>query len=123
MLWHTGLRPGSFGERAFATDSPWAKLLLWNAAYAFVGVDFTVNTMSHYIEYEYVDQVLRALPPDVCPHFATRLRSWFMTDGVWASFSFPVMGRRLDEAGLVARGRIAQPPRAMVRTGLLDLAG
>jgi aminoglycoside 3-N-acetyltransferase len=114
-----GLRPGPFGEKAFATDSPWAKLLLWNAAYAFLGVDFTVNTMGHYIEYEYVDQVLHTLPPDTRPRFIARLRSWFMTEGVWSSFSFRSMGCKLEEAGLVARRRIGTATLRVIRVAAM----
>jgi len=46
----SGPRPSQFSPTAFAHASPWQRLVDWNAAYCFIGVNFTVCTMVHFVE-------------------------------------------------------------------------
>jgi aminoglycoside 3-N-acetyltransferase len=100
-----GLRPCVFGDTAFAKESPWERLYLWNAAYCFIGVDFTVNTMGHYSECNVVERALSRAPLQKRTVLTARLRRRGKP-GVWPRHSFQAMGERLAEMGLVRLGGI-----------------
>ena len=92
----SGLRPCIFGDTAFAKESPWERFYRRNAAYCFIGVDFTVNTMGHYSECNVVEHALSRAPLQKRTVLRARLRRWG-EPGVWPSHSFQAMGERLAE--------------------------
>ena len=100
-----GLRPCVFRDSAFAAASPWQRLYDWNAAYCFIGVDFTVNTMGHFIECRVIERALAAAPEARRAGLEARLRRW-EKDGVYPRYRFQAMGERLAELGHVRFGRI-----------------
>lgn len=59
-----GPAPSPWNDTAFGVNSPWQRLYEWNALYSFIGVDFTVCTMKHYIESQFVVRLLALLPSD-----------------------------------------------------------
>jgi len=69
-------RPSPFGGRAFARESPWQRLIDWNAAYCFVGVTFRVNTMVHCVESTLAERALDAADPDARDRLAAQLADW-----------------------------------------------
>ncbi len=81
-------RPVWASRGAFGPHSPWDKLYQFDAKYMFIGVDFNVCTILHHV------QVLLLL--DAGPAAA------------WPKFNFRALGQKLDEAGLVRRGRLGQ---------------
>jgi len=108
-------RPGPWGDRAFAEESPWDKFYQWNAAYCFIGVDFTVNTMRHYIESLIVEDALRSAAPGRRPDLEGRLTGW-MKEGVWPRHDGRQMGERLARMGLVRFGKIGSATLRCIRT-------
>lgn len=111
----SGLRMCVFGDTAFAKESPWEKLYQWNAAYCFIGVDFTVNTMGHYVECLVVERALSGIPVDERSRLSNRIRRWGKP-GVWPSYSFKAMGDRLADMGLVKFGKIGSATLRCIRT-------
>ena len=103
-----GRRPGPFGDRAFAAETPWQRFVDWNAAYCFIGVSFRVNTMVHYVE---TMVVMRALAPLSPPDRVARLsevEGW-LNPGVWPRIRIDdraVVEKRLAREGIVRYGRI-----------------
>lgn len=129
-----GLRPCIFGDRAFAEASPWERLYQWNAAYCFLGVDFTVNTMGHYCETRFVEWALQQAPPDRREALESRLwrletltrhypqivsGSKDLPALVWARYPFKTMGERLAEMGLVQFGNIGSATIRCIRAGVM----
>lgn len=110
-----GLRPCVFGDAAFAHVSPWQRLLDWNAAYCFIGVDFTVNTMGHFCETEFAERVLNRCPAGRRPALEARLHRW-EKPGVWPWHSFQAMGERLAAMGFVRFSRIGSATLRCIRT-------
>ncbi len=110
-----GLRPCIFGDRAFAKVSPWQRLWDWNAAYCFIGVDFSVNTMGHLCESEFALRVLEQVPPEKRAALDERLGRW-EKPGVRASHDFQAMGERLARMGLVRFSRIGSATFRCIRT-------
>ena len=112
-----GLRPGPFGDKAFARESPWERLYLWNAAYVFVGVTFRVCTMVHYVETRVVERaLLRAAAADR-KQLAARVRGW-MTTGVWPTIAIDdreVFESALAEKGGVVYGKMGSATLRMAR--------
>lgn len=103
-----GPRPGPFGDRAFAAESPWERLRRWNAAYCFIGVSFRVNTMVHYVESRVVERALGRIPPDARAPFLDALVGW-MKPGVWPTVRISdreEIERMLADRGLVRYGQI-----------------
>lgn len=103
-----GLRLGPFGEAAFARESPWQRLVDWNAAYCFVGVDFRVNTMVHLVESLIVERTLARCRPESRGRPAERVIGW-MRPGVWPSIRIEdraAYENTLAERGLVRYGKI-----------------
>lgn len=125
-----GLRPCVFGDKAFAVASPWQRLYDWNAAYCFIGVDFTVCTMFHFCEACFQEWALQQAPAEKRPALEARL--WrletlikyypMISTGspdvppmIWARFNFQQMGERLAERGLVRFGKIGSATLRCIR--------
>jgi aminoglycoside N3'-acetyltransferase len=70
---------------AFAAVSPWQRFVDWNAAYCFIGVNFRVNTMVHYVETLLVELALARAPQKRRSELAAAVEGW-MKPGVWPSF-------------------------------------
>jgi len=103
-----GRRQGPFGDRAFAADSPWQRLVDGNAAYCFVGVTMQVATAVHLVETMLVERRLRGAPEAQRETVADQLIGW-MKPGVWPWVRIndrDVLEGMLAEAGLVRYGRI-----------------
>ena len=111
----SGLRPCVFGDTAFAEESPWQRLYEWDAAYCFVGVDFTVNTMGHYCETVFVERALSGCRPGRRVELEAEVHR-FDKPGVWPGHNFQAMGERLAEIGLVRFGRIGSATLRCIRT-------
>ncbi len=112
-----GLRPGPFGERAFAAESPWERLYRWNAAYVFVGVTFRVCTMVHYVETRIVERALLRAAACGRGRLTAQVRGW-MTPGVWPTIAIDdreVIEALLAEKGEVVYGRIGSATLRMTR--------
>jgi aminoglycoside 3-N-acetyltransferase len=110
----SGLRLCVFGDTAFAHASPWQRLYEWDAAYCFIGVDFTVNTMGHFVQCVLVERVLEQCEPGRRDSLAARVSRW-QQPGVWPTHSFQAMGERLAEMGLVRFGRIGSATLRCIR--------
>ncbi len=103
-----GRRQGPFGDRAFAADSPWQRLVAWNAAYCFIGVTMQVATAVHLVETMIVQRQLRRVAADRRQALADTVAGW-MKPGVWPWVRVDdrdVLEAMLAEAGLVRYGRI-----------------
>lgn len=123
-----GLRRCLFGDTAFAAASPWQRFYDWDAAYCFLGVDFTVNTMGHYCEVMMIQWVLDRAKPERRAELENQIctqetfSAWPQV--VYPSFPFQQMGERLAELGLVKFAKIGSATlrciraRAMVDTTL-----
>jgi len=114
----SGLRPCVFGDTAFASEGPWQRLYEWNAAYCFIGVDFTVNTMGHLCETLFVERALRRCAPSRRAKLEARVHRW-QKPGVWPRHSFQAMGERLADMGLVRFGRIGSATLRCIRARVM----
>ena len=110
----SGERPNPCGGKAFARESPWEKFYQWNAAYCFIGVNFRVNTMLHYVETLLVERALERCPANERLVRIEELAGW-MKPGVWPAFQ--LKGREDIEAMLTEKGivRIGQLGAAVFR--------
>jgi aminoglycoside N3'-acetyltransferase len=86
----------------------------WNAAYCFIGVDFTVNTMGHFVQAVFVERALEACPPCRRRELDARIQRW-EKPGVWPNYNFQAMGERLAEMGLVKFGKIGSATLRCIR--------
>ena len=109
-----GLRPSPWGRKAFARASPWQKLYEWNAAYCFIGVDLTINTMRHFMEALLVVRVLGKAPPLKRAALEARVVDW-EKPGVWPHHSSRAMGEVFAEKGLVRFGKIGSATLRCIR--------
>ncbi len=103
-----GRRLGPFGDRAFAADSPWQRLVDGNAAYCFIGVTMQVATAVHLVETMLVQRRLRQEPPERRQTLSDDVAGW-MKPGVWPWVRIDdrdVLEGMLAERGLVRYGRI-----------------
>jgi len=110
-----GRRVSCFSPGAFAEDSPWQKLYDWNAAYCFIGVDFTVCTMRHFIECCLVQRALDAVPTNRHAELEAALTRWGKP-GVWPIHNGQAAGERLSAMGLVRFGKIGSATLRAIRT-------
>ena len=104
----SGTRPGTFGDRAFAAESPWQRLYDWNAAYCFVGVTFRVCTMVHFVETLLVDRALSRAAPEARPSLKEAVQGW-LKRGVWPTIRVPdreLIEEMLAKEGLVRYSKI-----------------
>jgi len=83
-------RVSPWGDAAFAPGSPWEKLYLWNASYMFIGVNFAVCTMKHYIESLFVERALATVHPQKKAKLQSRVQGW-LKPGVWPSYNSTMM--------------------------------
>jgi aminoglycoside 3-N-acetyltransferase len=111
----SGLRPCVFGDTAFARESPWQRLLDWNAAYCFLGVDFRVNTMGHFCESVFLERALAGCPARERAALDGRLARW-EKPGVYPRHDFRAMGERLAAMGLVRAARVGPATLRRIRT-------
>lgn len=114
----SGARPGPFGDKAFAKESPWQKFYDWNAAYCFIGVNFRVNTMLHYVETLVVERALARCPAEEQAMRREEVAGW-MKPGVWPSFSLAdreAIEALLTEKGIVRVGKLGAAAFKCART-------
>jgi len=97
----SGHRPSQFGPRAFAHQSPWQRLVDWNAAYCFIGVTFRVCTMVHYVEASLAERALDRAAPERRQELAAQVAAW-MKPGPFPSIR--VDDREIIEEMLAQRG-------------------
>ena len=97
------LRPGPFGDRAFAGESPWQRFVDWNAAYCFIGVNFRVNTMVHYVETMVVMRALAGLTGAAQAQLASQVEGW-LRPGVWPRIR--IDDREVAEKALAREGMV-----------------
>ncbi len=91
-------RPGPWGHKAFGHGSPWDKFYQLDVLYCFLGVNFRVNTMRHYIQSRLVEDLITASPdPDAA---AEDVRGW-RKPGVWPDYEGPLMQESLTRRGLI----------------------
>lgn len=98
-------RPSPWGEAAFASGSPWDKLYLWDALILFIGVDFRVNTMMHYVQSLVVERAVRPLPEGKRASLLAQVQGW-RKPGVWPYYKDALMEPLRREAGLIAYGKL-----------------
>ncbi len=113
-----GLRRSPWGPRAFARQSPWQKLYDWNAAYCFLGVNFHVNTMVHFVESLLVARALLRAAPAQRAALAAEVMGW-QHPGVWPSMGFAareVFETHLAREGLLRTGSIGAATIRCART-------
>lgn len=114
-----GLRPGPFTARAFAHCSPWERLVQWNAAYCFIGVDFTVCTLVHYVEAVLAERAVQRAAPERRDAILTAMAGW-MKPGPYPGMRVPdrlVIERMLADEGIVRYGRIGSATFRCGRAG------
>lgn len=116
-------RPGPWGPAAFGHGSPWERLYELNAIYCFLGVNFRVNTMRHFVQSLLVEEILSAAPASRRADLGQRLAGW-LKPGVWPNWDDERMERRLAGMNLVRYADIGQarcaaiPARLLVRRTL-----
>lgn len=91
-----GGRPGPWGEAAFGIGGPYDQLLEADAKIVLLGVDFTRNTIVHFIEHLVVERSLQPLPARERAAKTAGLRGWY-TDGAWPLFDRLKLERELAE--------------------------
>lgn len=96
-----GPRPGPFSETAFAHESPWQRLVDWNAAYCFIGVTFHVCTMVHFVEASLAERMVQRADPDDRERLLDELEGW-MKPGFFPRIR--IEDREVIEEMLAARG-------------------
>lgn len=112
-----GLRPGPFGDKAFAGVSPWERFVQWNVAYCFVGVTFRVNTMVHYVESLIVERALGRADAETRSRLLEQVQGW-LKPGVWPTIRVDRredIEKMLAEKGLVRYGKIGSATLRCVR--------
>jgi len=103
-----GPRRSQFGPWAFAHESPWERLVDWNAAYCFIGVSFHVCTMVHYVEASLAERALARTAPERREAMAEELAGW-MKPGPFPNIRVTdreIIEAMLAERGIVRYGRI-----------------
>lgn len=101
-------RPLWVADGAFGDGTPWDKLYQLDAKYLLIGCDFMNCTMGHHIQVVYLEDHLKGTSPDIR----------------WPHFSFPLMGKKLEEKGIVQFGHIGESytrlfhSRSMVDTAI-----
>lgn len=99
----SGQRLCPFGNGAFARSSPWQKLVDRNGWYGFIGVDFRIGTLVHFVECGLVEETLARAEAWRRERLANEVAQW-LRDGVWPWI--PVDTRPKLEPILAAQGRI-----------------
>ncbi len=103
-----GPRPSQFSETAFAHESPWERLVQWNAAYCFIGVTFRVCTMVHYVEASLAERMIQRAPEDEREERLAGLAGW-MKEGPFPRIRVDdreIIEEMLADRGVVRYGQI-----------------
>ena len=114
-----GLRPGPFSATAFARESPWERLVQWNAAYCFIGVNFTVCTLVHYVEAVLAERAVQRAAPERRDAILTAMAGW-MKPGPYSGMRIPdrvIIQELLADEGVVRTGRIGSATFRCGRAG------
>lgn len=93
-------RPKFASKGAFGIGSAWEKLYEYNAKYMFLGVDFDVCTMFHYVQAVLLEDYLKKIDKKA----------------QWPEFNFKRMGRKLEELGLVKFGKIGEATTRLIES-------
>ena len=107
--------PTPWNEEAFAEVSPWTKFYLWNALYTFIGVDFNVCTMKHFMESRLVDHYLSLLPVELRKEYRMKL-AHDLNKGLWCFFDMREMQKIYEEKNLVSFTFLGNAPLLAIRT-------
>lgn len=107
-------RLSPWGDGAFAKYSPWDKLYQRNASYVFIGVDFTVNTMQHFIQSLIVERALESCSAERRQPLASEISGW-LKDGVWPYYDDKRMEALHRTAGLMHYGKIGSATLRRIR--------
>lgn len=98
----SGLRPSPYTPQAFAHESPWQRLVDWNAAYCFIGVTFHVCTMVHFVEANLAERALERIG-ERREEMAAELAGW-MKPGPFPGIR--IEDREVIEEMLAAEGHV-----------------
>jgi aminoglycoside 3-N-acetyltransferase len=112
-----GPRPSPFSETAFAHESPWQRLVDWNAAYCFIGVTFRVCTMVHFVEASLAERMIERADPEDRERLREGLEGW-MRPGFFPKIRIEdreVIEEMLAARGIVKYGRIGSATFACAR--------
>lgn len=110
-----GFFPSPWSEKAFAVVSPWQRLYDWNCLYAFIGVDFNVCTMKHFIESRLINYYL-SLISDSAERFAKRCELSYERDAkIWPFISGNMMQVSVEKYGLVTKAKLGNADLLAVR--------
>lgn len=112
-----GPRPSPFSETAFAHESPWQRLVDWNAAYCFIGVTFRVSTMVHFVEASLAERMVERADPEDRELLLDELEGW-MRPGLFPKIRIEdreVIEEMLAARGIVKYGRIGSATFACAR--------
>jgi len=107
--------PSPWSEESFSEISPWSKFYLWNALYAFIGVDMDTCTMKHYIESRFVAELLDQLPPERYTEFRSQI-AMDCKSILWIFYPGAQMRARLEEKGLVTKIPLGNTTLMTIRT-------
>lgn len=119
-----GPSPSPWSETGFGIGSPWQRLYEWNALYAFIGVDFAVCTMKHYIESRMVLRLLTLLPS---AEERQQRRAELSKDRkhiLWPFLNNQRMEELLARQGVLQKTKLGSATLRAVRTApLVDIIG
>ncbi|MFO8081539.1 MAG: AAC(3) family N-acetyltransferase [Armatimonadota bacterium] len=113
-----GPRPSPFSETAFAHESPWQRLVDWNAACCFIGVTFRVCTMVHFVEASLAERMIERADPEDRERLLDGLGGW-MRPGFFPKIRIEdreVIEEMLAARGIVNYGRIGSATFTCART-------
>ena len=96
-------RPKWASPGAFGFNSPWDKLYELDAKYLMIGVDFSCCTMLHHVQAVFWERYLRKID----------------RDAAWPVFSFPQMGKDIEDRELVRFGHIGNAAVRLIGSRLL----
>lgn len=109
-------RPSPWKSSAFGYGSPWEWFYQHDILYCFLGVTFRVNTMRHYCQGRFVQEVIDAAPDPVAAKEG--VQDW-EHPGVWPHYDGEKMQARLDARGLVAKSQIGNATCYAIRTHVM----
>ena len=107
-------RPSPWGDAAFAAGSPWDHYYHWDAGILFLGVDFNVNTMMHYIQSLIVERAVAGVPEATRARLLDRVQGW-RKPGVWPHYKDAAMEPARREAGLIRYGQVGSATLRHIR--------
>ena len=113
----TGRRQCVFSDTAFAVASPWQRLIDWQAAYCFLGVNFRVATIVHLVECLLVEQALAQAPAERREALTSEVSGW-LQPGVWPGYQIAAregLEPILAERGLVHYAKLGSATLRCIR--------